>query len=104
MHAALHAISNPYRREILRLVWDSECSAGEIAGHFAISWPAISQNLRILREAGLVIERRQGNHRLYQVDHHALGPLEAVLREMWERDLGHLRSLAEQEDREASRG
>src|SRR6266581_926872 len=62
---ALSALANPHRRQILRLVWDSELSAGQIAAHFDLAWPAISQNLRVLRDAGLVRERRQGNHRLY---------------------------------------
>ena len=101
MEAALQAVANPCRREILRLVWEAERSAGEIAGHFTMSWPAVSQNLRILREAGLLSERRRGNQRLYRADHQALGPLEAVLRAMWEQDLGRLRALAEDEEREA---
>jgi DNA-binding transcriptional ArsR family regulator len=102
MEAVLQAVANPCRREILRLVWDAERSAGEIAGHFAMSWPAVSQNLRILREAGLVAERRRGNHRLYRADQQALGPLAAVLHAMWEQDLARLQALAEEEDRQAN--
>ena len=59
MHDALTALANPRRREIVRLVWDRERSAGEIAASFDVSWPAISQNLRILKETGLLTERRE---------------------------------------------
>lgn len=84
---------------ILRLVWETELSAGEIAAHFDVSWPAVSQNLRVLRSAGLLRERRDGNYRYYRADRAALGPLEAVLHQMWTSDLAQLRQLAEQEAR-----
>jgi DNA-binding transcriptional ArsR family regulator len=100
IEAAMNAIANPRRRQILRLVWDAERSAGEIAATIHdVSWPAVSQNLRLLKDSGLITERRQGTHRYYRADHRALGPLEAVLRQMWTRDLGRLRDLAEQEAR-----
>jgi DNA-binding transcriptional ArsR family regulator len=99
MQAVLDAISNPRRREMLRLVWDRERSAGDIASHFDVSWPAVSQNLKILRSAGLVTERRDGQHRLYRADRKALGSLEAALREMWERDLDSLAQAIEAEQR-----
>jgi len=56
----LLALSSPRRREILRLVWTDERSAGDIAGAFEVTWPAISQNLRVLKDAGLIKERRVG--------------------------------------------
>jgi DNA-binding transcriptional ArsR family regulator len=90
MQTVLDAISSPRRREILRLVWDGELSAGEIAARFDVSWPAVSQNLKVLRTAGLVRERREGTKRLYRADPDALGPLGAVLRQMWEQDLDAL--------------
>ena len=95
----MEAIASPRRRQILRLVWDAERSAGEIAAASDVSWPAVSQNLRILKKTGLISERRAGTHRYYRADRGALGPLEAVLRQMWTRDLGRLRDLAEQEAR-----
>lgn len=91
----LDAIASPRRREILRLVWSRELSAGEIVSHFDVSWPAISQNLNVLREAGLVSERREGRHRLYRAEPRALGPLAAALREMWEADLQSLKREVE---------
>lgn len=98
MEAGLRAISSPRRRQILRLVWDTERSSGEIASHFDVSWPAISQNLRILEDAGLLRARRRGQTRLYKADRAGLGPLKAVLTQMWEDDLDRLAELAEAEE------
>jgi DNA-binding transcriptional ArsR family regulator len=96
----MEAIASPRRRQILRLVWGSERSAGDIAATVRdVSWPAVSQNLRVLKDAGLISERRQGTHRYYKADRRALGPLEVILRQMWTRDLDRLRELAEDEVR-----
>jgi len=95
--AALRAIASPRRREILHLVWDRELSSGEIASHFDVSWPAISQNLRVLEEVGFVRTRRCGTTRLYRADRARLGPLKRVLLQMWEADLDRLAELAEGE-------
>jgi DNA-binding transcriptional ArsR family regulator len=95
VQAHLKAISNPRRREILRLVWDRELSAGQIAGRFDVSWPAVSQNLNVLRRAGLLFERRDGARRLYRADRDALGSLEVVLRDMWEQDIDRLKDAIE---------
>src|SRR5437588_4471172 len=99
LQAAMEAIASPRRRQILRLVWDIERSAGEIAAASDVSWPAVSQNLGVLKQSGLLTERRSGTHRYYRADRRALGPLEAVLRQMWSRDLGRLKQLAEAEAR-----
>ncbi len=103
MRDPLSALSSPRRREILRLVWSDELPAGDIARAFDVSWPAISQNLRVLKDAGLVHERRAGTSRLYRADRGALRPLEAYLRRMWERDVDRLRLLAEAEERNRSK-
>jgi DNA-binding transcriptional ArsR family regulator len=99
----LAALASPRRREILRLVWDGERSAGQIAATFDVSWPAISQNLRVLRQAGLVTERRAGTSRLYSANRKALEPLEAYLRQMWTRDIDRLALLAEAEEQGRSK-
>jgi len=100
LEAAMEAIASPRRRQILRLVWGVERSAGEIASTVRdVSWPAVSQNLRVLKDSGLITQRRQGTHRYYKADRGALGPLEVVLRQMWTRDLDRLRVLAEEEAR-----
>ena len=100
---ALRAVANPRRRAILRLVWDQERSSGEIASHFNVSWPAISQNLRVLEGAGLVRTRKRGTTRFYRADRARLGPLKAVLMRMWEADLDRLAGLAEDEERKGKR-
>ena len=95
MQDLLDAISSARRREILRLVWDRELSAGDIARRFDVSWPAISQNLAVLRKAGLVTERREANRRFYRADQQALGSLRPALQEMWALDLDRLRIAVE---------
>src|SRR2546429_8257373 len=97
LESAMEAIANPRRRQILRLVWTAERSAGEIAAAFDVSWPAVSQNLRLLKDSGLIRERRAGTHRYYRADPRALGPLEAVLRQMWAPDPRRRRDLAREE-------
>ena len=96
MQDVLHAISSPRRRRILRLVWERERSAGDIAAQFDVSWPAISQNIAVLRKAGLVTERREANRRFYRADQQALGSLQPALQEMWALDLDRLRSVVEE--------
>jgi DNA-binding transcriptional ArsR family regulator len=91
----LEAIVNPRRREILRLVWDRELPAGEIAARFDVSWPAVSQNLAVLLKAGLVEERREANRRYYRARPQALGSLRAAIEEMWRNDLDRLTRVME---------
>jgi DNA-binding transcriptional ArsR family regulator len=98
--AALKAIAEPNRRRILRLVRDEELAAGEIASHFEISWPAVSQHLGVLKEAGLVDERRNGVRRLYRVRPEGLTELQAFLDELWSDRLSALKREAEREERE----
>ena len=93
----VRAVASPRRCAILRLVWERELSAGEIAAQFPISWSAISQNLGVLRRSGAITERRVGTHRLYRADQKALGPLVAVVRSMWLADLETLRDLVERD-------
>jgi len=100
MQATLDAVASPRRRAILRLVWDRELPAGEIAAQFDISWPAISQNLRVLCDAGLLTQRKAGHQRLYQVNRAAIGHLEPLLRAMWATDLDQLRRVVEDDERE----
>jgi DNA-binding transcriptional ArsR family regulator len=83
MEAALRAIAEPHRRRILRLVWDRELSAGEIAGHFDVTRPAVSQHLAVLREAGLLSERRSGTRRMYRARPEGIADLKAFLDEFW---------------------
>lgn len=97
MQATLEAVSNPRRRQILRLVWDDEMSSQAIADHFDVTWQAVSHNLRVLRDAGLVSERREGTRRLYRAARDQLGPLEALLKDLWQQDLERLEHLVERD-------
>ena len=97
MEALLKAIANPYRREILRLVWDAELPSGAIAERFDVTWPSISRNLKVLKGAGLVRERRDGNVHYYRADRKATKPVEAMLRQMWESGLDRLAEAARAE-------
>jgi len=99
MEAALKAIAGPRRRQILRLVLDAELSAGEIAAQFDISAPAVSQHLGVLKEAGLVSERRNGTRRLYRARPQGLSELKAFLDEFWGDRLEALKREAEREER-----
>src|SRR5438552_10196156 len=99
MEIALRAIAEPHRREILRLVWDAELSAGEIASHFEVTRPAVSQHLTVLKEAGLVDERRDGTRRLYRARPEGLAELRAFLDEFWGDRLETLKREAEREER-----
>ena len=99
MEAALKAIAAPHRRTILRLVADEELSAGEIAAHFALTRPAVSQHLSVLKEAGLVNERRNGTRRLYRARPEGLVELRTFLDEFWGERLEALKREAEREER-----
>jgi DNA-binding transcriptional ArsR family regulator len=101
MEAAIKAIAQPRRRDILRLVWSAELAAGEIASHFDVTRPAISQHLRVLKEAGLVAERRDGVRRLYRARPEALAELRKFLEGFWDQGLDRLRWAAEGEERSA---
>lgn len=92
---ALQVVSEPRRREILRLVWDRELSAGEIARRFEVTFGAVSQHLAVLRAAGFVRARRDGNRRLYRADRERLGPLAVALEAMWSETLDRLADAVE---------
>jgi DNA-binding transcriptional ArsR family regulator len=100
MEAALRAIAEPRRRRILELVGGRELSAGEIASHFEVTRPAISQHLGVLKEAGLVNERRNGTQRLYTARPQGLVELKAFLDGFWDEKLEALQREAEREEKE----
>jgi len=91
------AIAEPRRREILALVRGRELSAGEIAVNFEVSRPAVSQHLKVLRDAGLLSERRQGTSRLYRARPEGLAGLRDFMDEFWTDRLERLRLAAELE-------
>jgi|SRR5947209_3077165 len=93
------AIAQPTRREILRLLAAGELSAGEIASCFAVTQPAISQHLKVLKEARLVNERREGAKRILSVRADGLGELNEFLAEILPGSLARLKQAAEAEER-----
>jgi DNA-binding transcriptional ArsR family regulator len=99
MDTALKAIAEPRRRRILTLVRDEELSAGEIAAHFDVTRPAVSQHLTVLKEAGLVSERRNGTRRLYRARPEGLTELRTFLEGFWDERLEALKREAEREER-----
>jgi DNA-binding transcriptional ArsR family regulator len=98
METALKAIAAPRRRQILTLVRDDELTAGAIASHFDITRPAISQHLNVLKEAGLVSERRNGTRRLYRARPEGLAELKEFLEDFWSERLDALKREAEKEE------
>ena len=99
MEAALKALAEPNRRRILMLVRDDELSAGEIAAHFDVSRPAVSQHLTVLKEAGLVHERRNGTRRLYIVRPEGFNEVKSFLEGFWDERLEALKREAEREEK-----
>jgi DNA-binding transcriptional ArsR family regulator len=93
--AAFSALAEPRRRAMLMLVRDEPRSVGEIAEHFDISQQAVSQHLRVLHDAGLVLVRPEGQRRMYVVRPEGLALVEAFLAELWPASLGRLKRAVE---------
>ncbi len=87
MDAVAQALADPIRREILVMLHEAPRNAGVIADSFAVSRPAISRHLRVLREAGLVRATVTGREREYQLESAAFAPLEAFLARFRAKDL-----------------
>jgi DNA-binding transcriptional ArsR family regulator len=100
----VQVIAEPRRREILRLVWDRERPAAEIAAHFDVTFGAVSQHLAVLRQAGFVAVRKEGTRRWYRADRAALAPYAAMLERMWATQLDRLAELAETAERQEDAG
>ena len=93
----LRALADPHRREIVRLVRDTEMPAGQIAANFALTQQAVSQHLMVLKRAGVLEERRDGTRRLYRFRRAALEPVQELLDEFWPDALERLRDVVERE-------
>ena len=93
------ALAQPKRREILRLLAGRELTAGEIASHFAVTQPAISQHLKILKDVELLNERREGTKRVLSVRAQGFEDLQRFLAELLPSRLERLKELAEEEER-----
>jgi DNA-binding transcriptional ArsR family regulator len=100
METVLKAIAEPRRQEILRLLWQRERAAGDVASHFDISRPAVSKHLRILKEAGLLAERRAGTQRLYRARPERLADARRFLESFWDEGLAAIKRSAEDDARD----
>ena len=92
----LDALGDPTRRAVLEVLEDGAKPVGEIAGRLPVSRPAVSQHLRVLKEAGLVRDRKQGTRRLYSVDTDGLRALRAYLERYWEVALASFKDRVEE--------
>lgn len=101
--AVLRALAEPQRRRILELVRDGELPAGAIAERFDVTPQAVSQHLRVLKDAGLLTERREGTRRLYALRPEAIESVRAFLDELWPASLARLKATVEADKREARR-
>ncbi|MBO7748142.1 winged helix-turn-helix transcriptional regulator [Paenibacillus sp. MWE-103] len=96
---ALTALTEPRRREILHLIRHGELPSSAIASHFDITAPAISQHLKVLEEAGLVVVRRAGTKRYYGVRREGFAELMTYIGSFWDDSLLRLKEAAEEEER-----
>jgi DNA-binding transcriptional ArsR family regulator len=96
---ALQALGDPTRRAVLEQLRNGPLAVGEIAAGLPVSRPAVSQHLRVLKEAGLVTERQDGTRRLYRVDSDGLAGLRAYLERFWEDALAGFKTAAEEHER-----
>ena len=97
--AMLRALAEPQRVRLLRLVGDRELAAGEIAEHFDITAQAVSQHLRVLKDADMLNERRDGTRRLYSIRPEAIESVREFLEELWPSSLARLKEVVENDRR-----
>jgi DNA-binding transcriptional ArsR family regulator len=95
--SALAALSDPTRRQVFEKVLAAPQPVGAIAEGLPVSRPAVSQHLKVLKEAGLISERRQGTRRLYVANPQALGELRAAIEAMWREALGGMAARIDEE-------
>ena len=97
---AMEALGDATRREIMERLRSGPRPVGEIAAELPVSRPAVSQHLRVLKEAGLVTERKDGARRIYRIDQEGLKDLRTYLDSFWEQALAGFKAAAESEGRE----
>jgi DNA-binding transcriptional ArsR family regulator len=94
----LTALGDPTRRAIFEQLADRPRAVGELARELPVSRPAVSQHLKVLKDAGLVIDRAAGTRRIYQLDPDGLGALRAYLDQFWNRSLAAYKGAVEQHE------
>jgi DNA-binding transcriptional ArsR family regulator len=98
--SALLALGDPTRLAIVEHLVERPCAVVDLARQLPVSRPAVSQHLRILKDAGLVIDEPVGNRRIYRVDPDALAALRGDLDRFWEKALAAYKTTVEQQDKE----
>jgi DNA-binding transcriptional ArsR family regulator len=93
--SGLAALADPTRRAIFERIADRPRAVGELAQELPVSRPAVSQHLKVLKDAGLVADQRAGNRRIYQLDPAGVGALRAYLEQFWSRSLRAYKSSVE---------
>jgi len=96
------ALGDPTRRAIFERLADRPRAVGELARELPVSRPAVSQHLKVLKDAGLVVDRRAGNRRIYRLDPAGVGALRAYLDEFWNKALAAYKEAVEQRIEEVS--
>jgi DNA-binding transcriptional ArsR family regulator len=99
---ALTALSDGTRREIFELIADRPRAVGELAAELPVSRPAVSQHLKVLKDAALVIDRADGNRRIYELNPDGIAGLRAYLDRFWDRSLDAFKVAVEQRPKEDS--
>ena len=97
---AFAALSDPTRREVFERLAEGPRAVGELAQGLPVSRPAVSQHLKVLKEAGLVTDRADGTRRVYQIDPQGLGQMRAWLDRFWTAALDAFAAEAERQERE----
>jgi DNA-binding transcriptional ArsR family regulator len=92
------ALADPTRRAVYERIAEAPRTVGALAAQLPVSRPAVSQHLKVLKDAGLVTDEARGASRVYRIDPQGLGPMRRWLDEQWERSLANFKRLAEQED------
>jgi len=98
----LAALGDPTRRSIFERIAERPRAVGELAGELPVSRPAVSQHLKVLKDAGLVSDRAEGTRRIYAVDMRGVGALRVYLEQFWTRSLADFKTAAERRDEEVS--
>lgn len=98
----LTALADPTRRAIFERRAEHPRAVGELASDLPVSRPAVSQHLKVLKDAGLVVDRRAGTRRIYQLDPDGLGALRAYLDQFWNRALTNFKAEVERQEEEVS--
>ena len=93
---ALNALGDPTRRAIFERLADHPSAVGELAHAFPVSRPAVSQHLKVLKDAGLVVDQPDGNRRIYRVDPDGVGALREYLDRFWSRSLAGFKRAVEE--------